>query len=151
MVKFSRKGWNNLIIVAVLLVITLLHKMELARHEHSKEQLRPLLPEAAVVLTWQGPHWQIERIGQGWRANAQLALTSTQLAELIERWQQWLLPVGTPIAGQPVPLLVWVAGQSQPINIGLYQNNGQYGALLADQHWLALSAEQYRSLLRPSD
>ena len=59
MFKLSRKGWNNVIIVVVLIVITLLHRLEQAQQENSAKRARPLLPESAVVLTWQGPSWQI--------------------------------------------------------------------------------------------
>jgi len=85
--KLSRKGWNNVIIVAVLIAITLLHRMETAQQENSAKRPRPLLPEEAVVLTWQGPGWQIERIGQGWRSGPDLGLDSGQLAEHVARWQ----------------------------------------------------------------
>ena len=74
MFKLSRKGWNNVIIVVVLIVITLLHRLEQAQQENSAKRARPLLPESAVVLTWQGPSWQIERIGQGWRSAPDLGL-----------------------------------------------------------------------------
>ncbi len=92
MFKLSRKGWNNVIIVVVLIVITLLHRLEQAQQENSAKRARPLLPESAVVLTWQGPSWQIERIGQGWRSAPDLGLGSTQLAARIEAWQGWLPP-----------------------------------------------------------
>jgi hypothetical protein len=52
--KLSRKGWNNVIIVVVLIVITLLHRLEQAQQENSAKRARPLLPESAVVPTWQG-------------------------------------------------------------------------------------------------
>ncbi len=92
MFKLSRKGWNNVIIVAVLIVITLLHRMETAQQENSAKRARPLLPDAAVVLTWQGPSWQIERIGQGWRSVPDLGLDTAQLDARLARWQGWLLP-----------------------------------------------------------
>ena len=127
MFKLSRKGWNNVIIVVVLIVITLLHRLELAQQENSAKRARPLLPDSAVVLTWQGPSWQIERIGQG-----------------------WLLPPGESVRGNPVTLKIWVAGQSDPIEVGLYQDSGKFAALLPPSTWLSLSQEQYRSLLRPA-
>ena len=65
MFKLSRKGWNNVIIVVVLIVITLLHRLEQAQQENSAKRARPLLPESAVVLTWRGPSWQIERPAGG--------------------------------------------------------------------------------------
>lgn len=98
MFKLSRKGWNNVIIVVVLIVITLLHRLEQAQQENSAKRARPLLPESAVVLTWQGPSWQIERIGQGWRSAPDLGLGSAQLAARIEMWQGWLLPPASPCA-----------------------------------------------------
>ena len=110
MFKLSRKGWNNVIIVVVLIVITLLHRLEQAQQENSAQRSRPLLPEAAVVLTWQGPSWQIERIGQGWRSGPDLGLSSAQLAARIETWQGWLLPPGGAVRGTPVTLKIWIAG-----------------------------------------
>ncbi|MGU5545235.1 hypothetical protein ACV1CV_12735 [Aeromonas veronii] len=150
MFKLSRKGWNNVIIVVVLIVITLLHRMETAQQENSAKRARPLLPDAAVVLTWQGPSWQIERIGQGWRSAPDLGLDTAQLDARLARWQSWLLPPGEVVRGTPVAIKVWIAGQSDPVEIGLYQNSGQYGAQLPSGLWLALTAEQYRDLLRPA-
>ena len=150
MFKLSRKGWNNVIIVVVLIVITLLHRLEQAQQENSAQRSRPLLPEAAVVLTWQGPSWQTERIGQGWRSGPDLGLSSAQLAARIETWQGWLLPPGGAVRGTPVTLKIWVAGQSDPVEVGLYQDDGKFAALLPPSTWLTLSQEQYRDLLRPT-
>ena len=119
MFKLSRKGWNNVIIVVVLIVITLLHRLEQAQQENSAQRPRPLLPENAVVLTWQGPSWQIERIGQGWRSGPDLGLDSARLAARIEAWQGWLLPPGEAVRGTPVTLKMWSAGQSDPVGGGL--------------------------------
>ncbi len=149
MFKLSRKGWNNVIIVVVLIVITLLHRLEQAQQENSAKRARPLLPESAVVLTWQGPSWQIERIGQGWRSAPDLGLGSAQLAARIEMWQGWLLPPGEPVRGTPVTLKIWIAGQSDPVEVGLYQDDGKFAALLHSSTWLSLSQAQYRDLMRP--
>ena len=112
MFKLSRKGWNNVIIVVVLIVITLLHRMETAQQENSAKRARPLLPDASVVLTWQGPSWQIERIGQGWRSVPDLGLDTAQLDARLARWQSWLLPPGEVVRGTPVTIKVWIAGQN---------------------------------------
>ncbi|MFC5704814.1 hypothetical protein [Aeromonas eucrenophila] len=150
MFKLSRKGWNNLIIVAVLIVITLLHRLEQAQQDNNAQRPRSLLPESTVVLTWQGPSWQIERIGQGWRSGPDLGLDSAQLAAHIEAWQGWLLPPAEALRGTPVTLKIWVAGQSDPIEVGLYQDSGKFAALLPPSTWLELSQQQYRGLLRPT-
>lgn len=150
MFKLSRKGWNNVIIVAALAVITLLHRLDNAQQENSATRVRSLLPEATVVLTWQGSSWQIERVGQGWRSGAQLGLDSTQLAARLERWQRWQLSPAEALGGVPATLKVWIAGQHDPVEIALYQDRGQYAARLPSGIWLSLSAEQYRDLLRPA-
>lgn len=150
MFKLSRKGWNNVIIVVVLIVITLLHRLEQAQQENSAQRPRPLLPENAVVLTWQGPSWQIERIGQGWRSGPDLGFDSARLAARIETWQGWLLPPGEAVRGTPVTLKIWIAGQSDPVEVGLYQDDGKFAALLPPSTWLSLSQAQYRDLMRPT-
>ena len=149
MFKLSRKGWNNVIIVGVLIVITLLHRLEQVQQENSAQRPRTLLPADAVVLTWQGPSWQIERIGQGWRSGPDLGLDSAQLAARIDAWQGWLLPPGEAVRGAPVTLKIWIAGQSDPVEVGLYQDDGKFGALLPPSTWLSLSQAQYRDLMRP--
>ena len=150
MFRLSRKGWNNVIIVAVLAVITLLHRLETAQQENSAQRARPLLPESAVVLTWQGPSWQIERIGQGLAQRALIWGSAVpSWPAHIEGWQGWLLPPGSAVRGTPVTLKIWVAGQSDPIEVGLYQDSDKFAALLPPSTWLSLSQEQYRSLLRP--
>lgn len=149
MLRLSRKGWNNVIIVGVLAAITLLHRMDQMQEINSRDHERPLLPADAVVLTWQGPSWQIERLGQGWRSRPDLGLDAAALDMRIREWSHWSLPVATALRGVPVVLKVWVAGRDEPIEIGLYQDNGQYAALLPPDRWLALSEQQYRSLLAP--
>ncbi|SIR14518.1 hypothetical protein SAMN05880558_10971 [Aeromonas sp. RU39B] len=149
MFRLSRRGWNNVIIVGVLLAITLLHRMEQMQEVNSAQRARTLLPADAVVLTWQGPSWQIERIGQSWRSVPDLGLDGAALDGRLHQWSQWLLPPTTALRGVPIVLKVWVAGQAEPIEIGLYQDNGHYAALLPPDRWLTLSAEQYRALLSP--
>ena len=73
----------------------------------------------------------------------------TQLAARIEMWQGWLLPPGEPVRGTPVTLKIWIAGQSDPVEVGLYQDDGKFAALLPSSTWLSLSQAQYRDLMRP--
>ena len=150
MVKLSRKGWNNVIIVAVLAVIVLLHRLEQAQQENSAQRHHGLLPDSAVVLSWQSPSWRVERIGQGWRSVPDLGLDSSALAGRIAQWQGWQLPSSDPLRGAPVEVAVWLAGQGEPMTLALYQDNGRYAVRLAQDRWLALSADQYRDLLKPA-
>ncbi|MFL9592282.1 hypothetical protein ACKC5O_09835 [Aeromonas schubertii] len=149
MFRLSRRGWNNVIIVGVLAAITLLHRMEQMQEINSQNRQRTLLPADAVVLTWQGPTWQIERIGQGWRSQPDLGLDSAALGGLVSQWSQWLLPPTEPLRGAPTLIRVWLAASDDPVEVGLYQDNGRYGALLPPDRWLSLTAEQYQALLSP--
>ena len=66
MFKLSRKGWNNVIIVVVLIVITLLHRLGQAQQENSAKNARVRCCRSTVVLTWRGAELaEWKRIGQG--------------------------------------------------------------------------------------
>lgn len=150
MVKLSRKGWNNVIIIAVLVVIVLLHRLEQAQQANSAQRLHGLLPEGAVVLTWQGPSWTLERMGQGWRTVPDLGLDNAALSRQVEQWQGWQLLPSEPLRGTPVEFRLWLAGQGEPLRLALYQDNGRYAVRLGQDRWLTLSTEQYRALLKPT-
>lgn len=56
---------------------------------------------------------------------------------------------GEPVRSTPVTLKIWIAGQSDPVQVGLYQDDGKFAALLPSSTWLSLSQAQYRDLMRP--
>lgn len=88
MFRLSRKGWNNVLIFSMLLMIMVFNGM----HKKfsmggSANVMLPLLPEGSLLLTLEYPNASIERIGQGWRSNPPLGLDGEQLAQIINGWQ----------------------------------------------------------------
>ena len=144
--KLSRKGWNNVIIVVVLIVITLLHRLEQAQQENSAKRVR-CCRRAPWCLTWQRAELadRAYRPGLAQRAGSGAAAPSWRPASRCGK-------AGCPRrarARRPGDLKIWIAGQSDPVEVGLYQDDGKVCRLLPSSTWLSLSQAQYRDLMRP--
>lgn len=94
MLRLSKKGWNNILIFSMLLMIMVfngLHKrIPLGKVE---AQLVSLLPEDSLVLTLAFGDIAVERIGQSWRTNPQADIEAAALAQMMLAWRgqkaQW--------------------------------------------------------------
>ncbi|MCJ8271757.1 MAG: hypothetical protein MJK04_20450 [Psychrosphaera sp.] len=94
MIQLSKKGWNNVLIFSMLLMIMVfngMHKNLGGREPTDTDVL--ILPENSLVLTLNIGDIAIERIGQGWRANPAVNMDLAQLTDLMARWKahkaQW--------------------------------------------------------------
>lgn len=90
MIKFSRSGWNNVIIFAVMGFILLIN----ATHDNvfssktSVDKAQFLLGENAVILTLSiNQQLKIERIGKTWRAMPG-HIHGQALEQMMMSWQQ---------------------------------------------------------------
>ena len=93
MIRLSQRGWNNVIIVSMLLLIVLFNSSSnfLSNDELDPDQSFPLLPANSVLMTLDFGSQKVERIGRGWRilADKSQALTDqTVLNELVNNWQR---------------------------------------------------------------
>ena len=84
MIRLSKKGWNNVLIFSMLLMIMVFNGMH-KKFNGSDPQMTevPLLPENSLVLTVKYPHTTIERIGQSWRSQPPIALSEAELKQLM--------------------------------------------------------------------
>lgn len=87
MIRLSKKGWNNVLIFSMLLMIMVFNGM----HKKlgggaSEDESVLLLPEDSLLLTLKFNRVAIERIGQGWRANPSLDLDNQALSALMALW-----------------------------------------------------------------
>lgn len=149
MKRMSRRGWNNVIILVVLVMIVILRTTDDRFFGRSSEAVEDgLLPDEAVVLAWQGPGWQIERLGHGWRSVPDLGRDGAGLQALLDQWQALrLVPAETAVQGSGLTMRVWVAGSNEPVSLIFFQDNGQYAVSNWRGRLLALSEAQYRQLL----
>jgi hypothetical protein len=88
MIRLSKKGWNNVLIFSMLLMIMIFNGMHKKFNVGKVENAQvALLPENSLVLTLKFADIAVERIGQGWRTNPAVDLTNAQLVELMGHWK----------------------------------------------------------------
>ena len=93
MVKLSRQAWNNVLIFSMLIMILLFNGLHRKVGSDEAVVTVPLLPEHSLLLTLQFEHTQVERIGQSWRANPDIAMDEAALTALMNVWLQYQLNV----------------------------------------------------------
>lgn len=137
MAKYSRRTFNNMVIVGVLLFIALInlptylrsHLVEDEKHELRKEVLDegviPLFPSNINVKSLQFPNVTLIK-GTPWQANAPLSVSASALAN------RWLNLAGTEVDSEtfqkleaqllnPSTLLVELAQDNQPVELRYYE------------------------------
>ncbi len=137
--RLGRKGWNNVIIFSMLIMIFFLngwHKQFLSGEQ--EPTLQAVLPTQSFVLTLSFVDQKIERIGISWRTTAIKKdvpvfwqPSEQQLQELVNIWQGIQLPVvnESVVFNPNAPLFVAtfeLAGESLPWVYLLYKGNNQY-------------------------
>ena len=160
--KLSRTAWNNVIIISVMVMILMINVMnhKLFPNDNSNainasgEQL--VLSAHAVILTLEIPdNFLIERIGQSWGIQSELAIDEPSeqiLAQMMKAWQQsagLLQADGIEISGQTgIEVSINLAGESQEQSLTLYPLVDQL--LIKNSqtnHWIALPPQLFRQLL----
>ena len=153
-IKLSRKGWNNLIIFAMLIMIFLFNGLH-HRLGGDDEPVgpQPLLPEQSYILALEYPGMRIERIGTSWRLQAQQDVEQNtklqaQLQPLIEAWQNMHAPLGAKVNSAPLLVATLsLAGEPQPWVYVLYQDGAHYQVFDRQQNrWLQLNQAQAQQL-----
>jgi len=163
--RLGRKGWNNVIIFSMLIMIFFLngwHKQFLGGED--KPALQAVLPEQSFVLTLKFVNQKIERIGTSWRTtplqkDAPLIWQATeqQLKDLVSYWQNaQLMGVNESVVfNHNSPLYVAtfeLAGESLPWVYLLYKGAGQYYLLEKNsQRILALDLSTAQQLFPSFD
>jgi hypothetical protein len=137
--QLGRKGWNNVIIFSMLIMIFFLNGLHKnIGNDETQAQLQPLLPPQSFVLTLKFIDQKIERIGTSWRTtslqkNVPLSWQGSeqQLSELVYLWQNTaLMTTITPDAldmNKPLSVATFeLAGEPLSWVYLLFEANGQY-------------------------
>ncbi|MDR7120744.1 hypothetical protein [Rheinheimera soli] len=131
MIRLSQKGWNNVMIYTVVILIALFIGLPEYFKQGSNEPQPQLISANQTLLALHFPAHQIERAGPNWRVQPAV-LTDEELTALLQQWQHAVLPDKSPL--NPVnPVLitevsVWLTGKPAQQHWQLYQAN--------DNHWL---------------
>ncbi|MFT6986873.1 MAG: hypothetical protein ACJAT7_002723 [Psychromonas sp.] len=145
--RLSRKGWNNVIIFAVLIIIFIFNfspKLTLS----PKSQQRTVISSELIIVEIKTPDFKIKRVGRAWKSEPDLGLSKQQLALLVQNWQQLKLePQATKKNTAPYVIQIYTVNQEQPIIVQLFQQEDDYLLQIDSAISLFLSAQQLPLLL----
>lgn len=150
MVRLSKRAWNNVLIVSMLVMILLFNTTSNFLNDGDQETVNmPLLPQGSVLMTLELGDIKVERIGRGWRSNASPAVSEETLANLVARWSEAQMSVyGIPSAEQPLVAVVWLAGDTQGQVFQLYPA-GVDTLVQYQQQWFILQNTAITELVLP--
>ena len=146
--RLSRRGWNNVLIFGVLLIIFLFNfsqKLTLSPKVHQ----RSVIDNELTIVEIKTPDFKISRFGRSWQSQPDLGLSEQQLMLLVNNWQNLKLDTQLPPSNvvAPYTIQVYIADQAQPIIVQLYQHGENYLLQTDPSMSLLLSAKQLPLLL----
>lgn len=157
MARLSQRAMNNVVIIAMLLMIGLFNLDSLVPKK-TVIQSRSLLPQNAYVLKIEQDQFRLERTGQQWRQKgANSVLTVTPQQQHLEWLQASLVPATSVPANlhseasqgpieQPYIVVAWLAGNSNGLVYAFYPNT-QPILVKFDNNWYELSDATLNVLL----
>ena len=146
--RLSRRGWNNVLIFAVLSIIFIANfsdKLSLS----SDTEPRPIIDSQLTIVEIKTPDYQIKRFGRTWKSEPDLGFSEAQLLSLVKSWQHMPLeeqaPFDTP--AHPYVIKIYTVDKEQPIVVQLSQFGDDYLLQTNPSYSLLLHAEQLPLLL----
>lgn len=143
MIRLSAKGWNNVLIFSVLIVVFLFnfsHKLLLK----PKVKQRTVISNEVMIVEIKTPDFSIKRAGRSWISEPSVGLSEHQLSLLVQNWQT--LPLQTQGAmlnpKNPFIMQVYTANEMQPIIVKLIQQGDDYLLQTDENMALFLSGDQ---------
>lgn len=146
--KLSRRGWNNVLIVSIMLFIVALNLPNILK---SRMQPEPspfpyLLNPAQDIRQMDFAKWSLQREGSEWVATRTLTISPL---ELLQRWQSL---VGTEVSESTFDQLrpglpsaqtieVWYLEQEEPQRITYYQTPQFWLMQNWQQQWIAVTVQ----------
>lgn len=124
MAGLTQRGWNNVIIFAMLAMILLFNNVTNKLTENTASTDSPLLPEDAVIMTVEYDQNKIERIGNGWRITPAAGDITHAPEQVVDAWHKvTLAPSQTPAQGTPLVVVIWLAGEMNGRVLQIYTDN----------------------------
>ena len=150
MARISQRAMNNVVIIAMLIMIALFN-LDSFLPKPDVAQSRTLLPEGAYVLKIEQDGNSLERSGQLWR---QRTLATTLSVAPDRQFSEWQRAAITPVTSvpesvvqsQPHVVVVWVAGQPNGIVYGFYPNTTPT-LIEFEGNWYSLTNATFITLL----
>ena len=147
--RLSKKGWNNVLIFGVLLIIFIFNFSQQLRLSTVVSQ-RTVISSDLTIVEIETPDYVITRVGRNWESNPSVGLSSDNLQQIVNNWQA--VPLDA-LTEQDLPtsnfvLKFFVTEQVQPIIVQLHQQqNDQYILQVDENSFLSLPTEKLTSFL----
>lgn len=142
--RLSKRGWNNVLIFGILLVIFIVNfQQELTSNSSTHHET--VIANDLTILEVETPDFIITRVGRNWQSTPQIGLSNQQLTQIIYQWQHNPLQLTDSIKTSIATLSFkfFVAEQQQPIEITLHQqNNDDYIVEVNKERLLILPADK---------
>ena len=146
--RLSRKGFNNVVIFAVFLVIFIAnfsHKLTFS----PQIQQTSVINKDLTIVEIKTPDYKISRFGRTWQSEPDLGLSEQQLALLVHNWQNLKLTTQPAVSDTSAPytIQIYTADQVQPIIVQLFQQEENYLLQTESTMSLLLNSKQLPLLL----
>lgn len=146
--RLSRRGWNNVLIFAVLTIIFIFNFAPKLVPQDEQQYL-PVINNQLTIVEIKTPDFKIARVGRHWQSQPDLGLSQQQLTTLVHNWQHLALPVQeariTPKSSYIIS--IYSADQAQPTVVNLIQQDDGYQLQTQSNHALFLATHQLPLLL----
>jgi len=142
--RLSKKGFNNLLIFGILLIIFIFNFKQLLQEPHKTKQ-STVIPKAFTILEIQTPDYTLTRVGRNWQRKPSMGISNDTLHQIVNNWQTVALDT---LTEQSFPLSdftlrFFVAEQKEPILIQLHQlQNDHYVLQVNENLYFSLPSNQ---------
>lgn len=155
--KLSRPAWNNVLILATLIMILAfngVHKKLLSNAEESA-QYQAVIPENSLLLTIDYGAYQLERIGRDWRIVGNETLPQPAIESTVNEWQtatgkplneQQIIAYNDLLNTSPWVITLWLAGEEKGLVTELFVAEQQL-LLRRSGDILVLPYESFKALV----
>lgn len=147
--RLSRKAWNNVIIISMVLMIFLFNSTNnILTGGDDGELQASMLPSGSRLMTLQMPLVTMERIGQGWRARPSEKITEAQMLAVAKNWEvAKMTPSNSDLPEQmPKIAIAWLAGENSGRVFQLYED-GDHTLVLYQQQLFEIRDMPIETLL----
>ena len=133
--QLSRRGWNNVLIFAVLTIILVFqYSGKKIDGGNTASYYQTALPQNAIVLSMQFDNIQIQRVGSQLATKPELGLSQPQLQQIIKAWETATFkPVAEGVVienlAYGINISFELANLAEPVTLILYQINRFYPEL----------------------
>ncbi len=150
MARISQRAMNNVVIIAMLIMIALFNLDSLVPKKDSVKT-RSLLSEDAYVLKIEQDNNSLERIGQQWRQKSLSTNLAVKPDEQFSHWRRAMLNPATEVPEsvlntQPYIVVVWLAGNSDGKVYAIYPNTSPT-VIKFENNWYTLTNTDLDKLL----